>query len=300
MAIGISLTVDYAFKRIFGHSKNKKILIAFLNDTMKLPPDKRIKKVTLKNPFSTKNFKSDKQNILDIRAEDNFGNQYDIEVQVVVHKSYAKRILHYACNMYVPQLKAGMSFMELKPVISINILDGVLFKGTTHYGNRFTLKNDECSLELTDDLCFYTFELPKFDIPREKLSTPIEEWLYLIKHSDKLSPSDASFFKDIPYEYIMEELKHMSQTDIEREQYEERLRSQSYILTIKEDYYSEGMKEGIKKGREEGREEGKEEGREEGEHKKAMETAKKMISKKIPISEISELTGLSEDEIKKL
>ena len=88
----------------------------------------------------------------------------------------------------------------------------------------------------------------------------------------------------------------MSQTEIEREQYEERLRSQSYILTIKEDYYSEG----IKKGREEGKEEGREEGREEGEHKKAVETAKKMISKKIPISEISEITGLSEDEIKKL
>lgn len=42
------------------------------------------------------------------------------------------------------------------------------------------------------------------------------------------------------------------------------------------------------------------EGLADGEKKKQIEIAKKMKSKNIPIDEISELTGLSKEEIKKL
>lgn len=41
----------------------------------------------------------------------------------------------------------------------------------------------------------------------------------------------------------------------------------------------------------------KEEGKEEGEKKKQIEIAKKMLSKKMPIEEIIEITGLSKNDI---
>jgi predicted transposase/invertase (TIGR01784 family) len=294
--LNIRLTVDYAFKRVFGHKGNTDLLIAFLNDIMGLSGDRRIKKVTLLNPFSTKNFQADKQNILDVKAVDNFGNIFDIEVQVIVSESYPKRILHYACNMYVEQLSIGMPYTRLKPVISINILDEVLFGGIDRYSNRFTLVNDEGDLTLTEDLTFYTLELPKFDLSTDRLSEPVEEWLYLIKHAHELDINMINKFKYIPIKKIMEELEQMSKNKEERQQYKERMRAQESLLTIKEDAF----KNGKKKGRKEGRKEGIQKGRKEGIQKGRKETAKKMKHKGMDTKIIEEITGLSQEEIGKL
>ena len=48
------------------------------------------------------------------------------------------------------------------------------------------------------------------------------------------------------------------------------------------------------------RDEGKEEGLAEGEHKKAIETAKAMLTKGLAIDLVSQCTGLSIEEVKEL
>ena len=48
------------------------------------------------------------------------------------------------------------------------------------------------------------------------------------------------------------------------------------------------------------RETGREEGREEGEKKKSFDIAKRMLKKKIDIETISELTGLTAEEVSML
>ena len=53
--------------------------------------------------------------------------------------------------------------------------------------------------------------------------------------------------------------------------------------------------EGKEKGREEGLKEGKEEGLAEGEHRKALETAKKMLADGLSIDIVAKYTGLSND-----
>ena len=57
----------------------------------------------------------------------------------------------------------------------------------------------------------------------------------------------------------------------------------------------EGRAEGLKEGRKEGREEGRKEGRAEGQ----AEVLRKML-KKASILDVSELTGIPQDEIKRL
>ena len=59
----------------------------------------------------------------------------------------------------------------------------------------------------------------------------------------------------------------------------------------------EGREEGRKEGKEEGREEGKEEGREEGAKQKSFDIAQRMLEKGIDIETISELTGLTAEEV---
>ena len=62
----------------------------------------------------------------------------------------------------------------------------------------------------------------------------------------------------------------------------------------------EGKERGKEIGREIGREEGKEAGIKLGEEQKQKEIAQKMKEQKMPIKQISEITGLSEKEIEKI
>ena len=62
----------------------------------------------------------------------------------------------------------------------------------------------------------------------------------------------------------------------------------------------DGMKEGKEIGREEGLEEGIEQGLKQGIERGKKEIAQKLKKQKMPIKQISEITGLSEEEIEKI
>ena len=59
----------------------------------------------------------------------------------------------------------------------------------------------------------------------------------------------------------------------------------------------EGLEEGHKKGHEEGKEEGLKEGRAEGVKQNSFDIAKRMLEKGIETETISELTGLTAEEV---
>ena len=61
-----------------------------------------------------------------------------------------------------------------------------------------------------------------------------------------------------------------------------------------------GMKEGLEKGMEKGMEKVMEKGLKEGEKKKSLEVAKKLLTYNTPLDIITNSTGLSIEEIKKL
>ena len=62
----------------------------------------------------------------------------------------------------------------------------------------------------------------------------------------------------------------------------------------------EGMEKGMKEGLEKGMEKGMEKGLKEGEKKKSLEVAKKLLAYNTPLDIITNSTGLSIEEIKKL
>ena len=68
------------------------------------------------------------------------------------------------------------------------------------------------------------------------------------------------------------------------------------IDTAKEEAMEEGRAEGrakgLAEGRAEGREEGRAEGRAEGERAKALEIARQLIQKGMPVAEVAEITGI--------
>ena len=83
MALGIRPTVDFAFKLMLGSPEHTAITVHFLNAVLDGSP--RITRATILNPILGKEKDEDKLSILDVRAEDEFGRQFNIEMQVTVH-----------------------------------------------------------------------------------------------------------------------------------------------------------------------------------------------------------------------
>jgi predicted transposase/invertase (TIGR01784 family) len=80
MVPGVDPTVDYAFKKVFGSEGNKLVLLDLLEAVLKPPADQRIVELDLMNPFNEKDAVDAKMSILDIKARDQRGRQYNVEM----------------------------------------------------------------------------------------------------------------------------------------------------------------------------------------------------------------------------
>ena len=105
MPLGIRPTNDFAFMKTFGTAENKAALISLLNAI--LVPQVPIADVAFPNPFNQRDFKEDKQSILDVKAVDESGAIYDVEMQLNTFNGLVQRIVFYGCELYADQLKKG-------------------------------------------------------------------------------------------------------------------------------------------------------------------------------------------------
>src|SRR5437868_8434596 len=127
MILGIDPTVDYAFKHLLGRESTRPILISVLDSVLNPAPGLQIKDLELLNPFNPKEALDGKLSILDIKARDESGRQFNVEMQMLAFPSYEKRIVYYWSRLYQQQLHEGEDYLELKPTISISFLDHLLF-----------------------------------------------------------------------------------------------------------------------------------------------------------------------------
>ena len=79
------------------------------------------------------------------------------------------------------------------------------------------------------------------------------------------------------------------------EKYGERLKKEAMREGVKK-----GIEKGMQKGVQKGVQKGMQKGMQEGMHRKAIQTAKALLAKNMKIQEISEITGLSVEEIESL
>ncbi len=127
---------DLVFKLLF--TADTDLLVNLINSVLNLPEERIITSVEIKNPGIMPDEITKKFIILDIRASDNMGSYYDIEMQVQKYESYPKRTLYYISRMYADQLKTGDDYESLVPVIGIHFLDYTLFPERTLFISIFT------------------------------------------------------------------------------------------------------------------------------------------------------------------
>src|SRR5437660_11890725 len=139
MILGIDPKVDYAFKHLLGRDSTRPILIDLLDKILKPEPGHFIQDIELLNPFNPKETLDDKLSILDIKARDQSGRQFNVEMQIIDRGHYAKRILYYWAKLHQQQLREGEEYGTLKPTVSISFLNYLLFPQTSDYHLRFLL-----------------------------------------------------------------------------------------------------------------------------------------------------------------
>jgi predicted transposase/invertase (TIGR01784 family) len=227
MPIGIEPTVDYAFKRVFGRQENGDILCSLLNAVLQRPAGQQVESVVILNPFLPLESFDDKLSVLDIKARDESGRTFNVEMQIRLHHALRERVLYYWAKLYTEQLTGGEDYAELRPTISVLVLDDIMFPEMAGPHHRFRLSEDSRGPVFSDHIELHVLELRKFDKPLPELTDDLDKWLFFLRHAATLDVNHwPNELAESPWERAGKELTMLAQTDIEREKYEARRKGQ--------------------------------------------------------------------------
>ncbi|NOV00894.1 Rpn family recombination-promoting nuclease/putative transposase [Paenibacillus planticolens] len=265
---------DFVFKRIFGSEENKDVLLAFLNRTFQEAGEPTLSEIILMNPYTDKDSPQDKQSIFDIQAKTAEGKLINIEMQLFNRYDNEKRTLYYWSKQYASQLEEGQSYKNLKKCVTINILNFSILPNDRYY-NVFHFREDNTGIFLTDDLEIQFLELSKLNHQQTAASGGLLNWL-LFLNSDNTDNWEVLKMQEPKLGKAMTVLEFLSQDAEARRLYEMRQKAL---------HDEASSMEGA---------------REEGEKKGKLEVASKMLAKGMDLESVSELTGISIVELKKL
>lgn len=265
MIVAIDPKVDYAFKRLFGRQQNQDLLVDLINAVLQEPAERRVVGLEILNPFQDKDFLEDKLSVLDIKARDQSGRQFNIEMQMLAFAAFRPRVLYYWARLHQSQLEEGADYGVLRPTLTICFVNSVLFPELPGWQGIFELREREQGVRFSEQLLIHVLELPKFVCRVEELQTPLERWLYFLRHGEELDPDHLpATLQDPVIKRAVEELRMMSQSELERERYEARLKWQRDVSTALAEARREGEVKGRAEGEARGRAEGEAKGRTEG------------------------------------
>jgi predicted transposase/invertase (TIGR01784 family) len=152
-------TNDIVFKKIFSSPKNNlDCLIEFLNATLQLKDP--IKEVRILDPHNLPEEPFGRLSILDVKAQDERKNKFNVEIQVVKYPDLVARLLYYWANLFTQDLKASELYETLTPTFSINILDFIQFpERAEKFHSIYKLREAETGDFLTNLMELHFIEL---------------------------------------------------------------------------------------------------------------------------------------------
>jgi predicted transposase/invertase (TIGR01784 family) len=256
----INPKTDFAFKKIFGSSESKDILISFLNALL-YEAQPVIEDLEILDPYLAPKIQGVKDTYLDVKAKITGNKTVIIEMQVLNVESFEKRILYNAAKAYSVQLKKGDKYDLLNPVIALTITDFQMFESLGTVISRFVLKEKTFFVDfLTNELEFVFVELPKFNKTLEELETLTDKWIYFMKTARTLDfvPEQLGNVPELCHAFSIANEANLGPEELEDlERREIYIQDQRGAITKATRLgIEEGIKQGIKQGIEQGIEQG--------------------------------------------
>ncbi len=267
-------TNDVAFKKLFS---DKVKLINLLNSLLRLSKGDRIIDLSYITTEQLPLFLEGKRSLFDLKVKDETGRWYIIEMQRKMEKDYLNRTQFYGCYTYVSQIKKGMKHRDLLPVVIISIIGTKALPDELPYVSYHYIKESNTHKQYLFSLTYVFIELGKFK--KNDFKDDTDEWLHLLKYASQEQEPP----KEIKNEIVLSAYASLEQYKWTDQEHDDYFRAEMAIqqeIDKFEEKFNAGMEKGIEKGK--------------------IEIIKKMLTKKIPIEEIHEMTGISIEEIKKL
>ncbi len=171
-----------------------------------------------------------------------------VEVQIVVHSSFAKRALFYACTAYADQLKKGQGYGELKATYSVCLLMRKLWDNDQLH-HHYRLVERTTGRVMEESIEIHTVELAKYNGTSYDVrhAGVLEQWCYWIKYADAHTEEELrELLPGLAFSRATEELKNIQEITEEKAVYDAREKA---ILD-----YESGLIDARQEGRQEGRE----------------------------------------------
>ena len=282
----LDIKTDFAFKKVFGSEGSKDLLISFLNSVIEFDQQQTITDLTIVDPYSIPLLKGMKDTFVDVKAELSDNTKVIIEMQVLNHEGFEKRVLYNAAKNYSLQLKKGDPYHLLNPVIALTITDFILFKNTDELINNFKLLEKNHFIQYSDDIELIFIELPKFHKTEAELSSIQDKWLYFIKNAGNLDYIPKNLDQELEKAFNIANEANLSEEELELQH---KKKDFIYIQKSSIEFATKTeMEQGLQQGLEQG---------EWNNTLKIIENANRMG---LPMQAIIELTGLDEEKISAL
>jgi predicted transposase/invertase (TIGR01784 family) len=272
---------DFGFKKLFGTEPNKDLLIDFLNELLR-KDEGRIINLTYLSTEQLGRACDDRKAIFDIYCENDKGEKFIVELQKARQNYFKDRSIYYSTFPIQSQAQKGDWNFELKAVYTVGILDFVFAENKDDkevFHHEVQLFNKTTQKVFYDKLTYVYLEMPKFTKTEEELETHFDNWLYILRNLSDLTNRPKKLQEKI-FNRLFEQAEIANYTDEEYASYEASLKHYRDLKNVVDT--------------------ARDEGKIEGEKNKALETARICKKKGYPTKDISEITGLSKEEIDKL
>ncbi len=175
--------IDCVFKALLGAEANRRLLIHFLNAVLGAALPGPIRQVEILNPYNEREFLDDKLSIVDVKARDDQGRLYQVEIQLLNHPNLPERIVYTWADLYSAQLSSGQDYAALRPTYAIWLLAEDLLRDDPAYTHVYRLRDESGRLVL-DHGGIWLLELNKF--VAERVETEQQRWLKFFKEGEHL------------------------------------------------------------------------------------------------------------------
>ena len=152
---------------------------------------------------------------------------------------------------------------------------------------------------LDETIFIISAELTRFNKRAEVCETELDRMMYVLKNSEKLD-APSGWLANPVYARILKAFEIPKFSEAKRLQYNKDMYDERRRIGEMKAAKQDGLEEGMAIGLVRGREEGKEEGLQLGALQERRAIAKKLIETGQTVSDVSGLTGLSEEEIRNL
>ena len=281
----ISLLTDFGFKRIFGTTPNKDLLINFLNSLFE--GLQVIKDVKYLNSEHVGDVYAERKAIFDVYCENENGEKFIVEMQNAYQKYFKDRSLFFSTFPIRDQAPKGADWnFKLDHVYTVALLNFDLKEEAfdqDDINHDVGLLDKKTHKVFNDKLSFKYVEIAKFDKTEDELVTLYDKWLYVLKNLSRLDKRPAALKEKI-FSKLFGEAEIAKFTPTELKEYEDSLKAYRDVKN--------SIDTALEKGREEGRAEGREQ--------RNIEIAKKMLAAGMDVDTVIKMTDLSKSEIEKL